>query len=645
MMKLGFLTMPESLLAFPSIGLAEIASSLRSKFGSSIEADLFYPCLDYARFIGLEDYMLFQASGLNQWMFRDTAFPDSEDYTEHLRKEFLKKGQSVLKTRTFDTFLEKRQTIPVYLERIIEDYQLLDYDVIGISSAFSQNMASFALAGMIKEKNPLCYIIMGGPNCEFPMGKAIIDNISCIDFVFSGLGIVSFQQFISCLLKNDTVNIHKINGVFSKKNRVITQENAGEQHEFMVKTSADLHPIDTLMDLTYDYDRFLEYYNRFRQDTGFNYKPILLFETSRGCWKRDALPCTFCGLNNPGVCYESMQPELALSYIQNLIERYGKQCLMLSCVDNIIDKRYFKEVIPYLRLPKGLSIMYETSAVLTKDQMQICAEQGINILQPGIESLNTAELKLMQKGISAFTNIQFLKHCIEVGIYPVWSYLYRVPGNTDPTNYEQIAQMLPLLRHLPPPAASVPITVVRYSPFADEKEKYNLDLIPEYGIYNIYPFQKQVIDEIATIYTDITEHAPYKEIAEAYIKDIKIEVVEWMSAFRISTNMPKLYFLEEDIVFDSRFDVDEPDVYDITELQKKILTILENPVTYEQMKALLKNEEESVLYENFDDLMNKQLLFQEEGRYLSLVCEKFYWKREEFDKLLEYIRLTTVSVF
>lgn len=646
MIKIGLLTMPQSTLAFPSIGLTQIASVLRKQYGEAIEADIYYPCLDFAEFIGLDNFINMQPSGLIQWLFRKEAFPTAEDNIDTLKKFLFGGGSSRELEKMFNTFLELREKINDYLDLIIKKYKLLECDIVGISSCFSQNIPSFALARKLKEKNPSCITVIGGPNCDYPMGKSVIDHIEPIDYVFSGPGIVPFIKFIGSILEGDMEAVHKINGVFTKKNNVIghqNNKNLASGDDYWVNQRGDYHDINICIEL--DYDSYIADFEAFKRKTNFPFTPTLLFETGRGCWKRDGLACTFCGLNDPEICFESMKPELAIGYIQKLVDRYADNCDLFYCIDNILDKKYVKEVFPFLKLPNQVWLEYETSSTLSKELMEICAECGVKFLQPGIESFNTDELKLMQKAVTSFINLQFLKHCIEVGIYPVWNYLYGVPGNTEDANYDGIEQLLPMVRHLPPPSSLSPISFARYSIFQQNAEKYELELIPDDYTASIYPFSDSVNGEFVYSFYDINENTKYREIANRYVPDINFEIVEWISSYRYEDDLPKLYFCDEYKIFDSRFDIDDPDEYEISELEKKILVSLNKPKTLNQLKNELCEVPGMEVVNAFEKLKKNNLLFSENYKYLNLVCFDYKWDKAGFNRLLESIIISTTSAF
>ena len=124
-------------------------------------------------------------------------------------------------------------------------------------------------------------------------------------------------------------------------------------------------------------------------------------------------------------------------------------------MDNILDLRYFEPFLAELAsrtFPP--SFYYMTKANLTKDQVRLLARAGVADITPGIESLSTPVLRLMDKGVSALQNVRLLKWCAEIGIVPNWALLYGFPGE-EPAEYERMAELVPSLTHLKPPGGFV----------------------------------------------------------------------------------------------------------------------------------------------------------------------------------------------
>jgi ribosomal peptide maturation radical SAM protein 1 len=647
-LNLAFISMPQAITASPSIGLTQLKAVINNIYPGRLNTRIIYAHLDFISSIGIKDYKKLEEGNLTEWLFRGHAFPEAADNSS-IFKEYVLAGQPTnYKMELFNLLLEFRKGIGDFLEGLIEKYLLLDCDLIGFTSVVYQNIASFALARLIKQKNPDCIVVMGGANCDYPMGKEIIDHIDAVDYVFAGPGIISWTKFMDGVLNGTANDLHQINGVFSKKNNIRTPDgvvlaNSPEKPEYTVNFIGDYHDLGILADPgnELDYNDFLEQYEQFRNKTGFPHQPMLLFETGRGCWKRDRLPCNFCGLNDPQTCFGCMKPEAAVDYLNKHISRYADRCSVFFCTDNIIAKNYFQEVLPALKIPSHIVLLYETSAHLSQAEMETAVSCGAKMLQPGIESLNSGELRLMQKGTTAFTSIMFLKKCIETGTYPTWNLLCGVPGVDTAESFLKIIHDIPVLRHLPPPAGYIPIVFCRFSPYFDRAEKFGLRLKPIDSYFYLYPFEAKVIAQLAYFFEDSSETAAYKKMVETYFPRVTQEVVVWLSMFRGFVDFPKLYFLNETTIYDSRTDPDEPQILEITPDERSVLRFLEIPRALKDLEANFSGDIALVL----ENLHQNNLLFNEEDRVMSLVCKKVAWNKSDYEKLVNMIALSISSAY
>jgi hypothetical protein len=59
-------------------------------------------------------------------------------------------------------------------------------------------------------------------------------------------------------------------------------------------------------------------------------------------------------------------------------------------------------------------LFYEVKANLSHQQLELLARAGVRWVQPGIESLHTEVLRLMDKGVAGWQNIQLLKWTAEL---------------------------------------------------------------------------------------------------------------------------------------------------------------------------------------------------------------------------------------
>lgn len=155
--------------------------------------------------------------------------------------------------------------------------------------------------------------------------------------------------------------------------------------------------------------------------------PQILFETSRGCWWGEKSHCTFCGLNG-ALGFRSKSAGRALAELMELADRHPDPPI---AVDNILDMRYFRDLIPALATHGlGRDLFYEVKSNLRREQLVALRRAGITHIQPGIESFSDQVLGLMGKGVTGLQNVQLLKWCKELGLRPYWSLLWDIPGGS-----------------------------------------------------------------------------------------------------------------------------------------------------------------------------------------------------------------------
>jgi magnesium-protoporphyrin IX monomethyl ester (oxidative) cyclase len=273
---------------------------------------------------------------------------------------------------------------------------------------FGQTVAGIAFARRIKTANPNVVTLLGGPALEAPMGPALAKEVDCIDYVFSGAALVSLPELVSAILDGDEGRCHRIPGVTPRRRSAlrVAAEGCAES------TGPEL---DISVPVPLDYDDFLASLAR---NFGEAVRPILTFETSRGCWWGAIRHCTFCGLNGPSMASREMSPDQALAQFEMLFARYP-QVKHFVAVDNILPLAYLKDVLPRLRPPPGVTIFYEVKPNMDEEDVRTLAASGVRVVQPGIEALDSSTLKRINKGVSAFQNIRFLKYCRQHGWHPI----------------------------------------------------------------------------------------------------------------------------------------------------------------------------------------------------------------------------------
>jgi len=194
--------------------------------------------------------------------------------------------------------------------------------------------------------------------------------------------------------------------------------------------------------------------------------------------------------------YRSKTPERAYQEIKYLLSAYGSSDLFNT--DNIVDMRYFNELFPRLEAEGiQLQLFYETKANLKKSQLWAFRRIGSKEFQPGIESLSSHVLSLMDKGVKGIQNVQLLRWSREMGFDLSWNIICGFPGET-PEDYRQIAEWIARIPHLQPPLVVTRFRLDRFSPMFSNPDKYGiLNLRSSPGHRLCYPFEEESLRRIA----------------------------------------------------------------------------------------------------------------------------------------------------
>lgn len=421
---------------------------------------------------------------VGEWLFTAAAFPGFST-----RAADLLEGSSVQALHAHfgaqADLAAAMENLRAVCTRFVEDTAALILAekprIVACTSTFQQHVASLALLRRVRELDPTVITVLGGANCEGPMGLVAAQSFPWVDYVFSGEADEAVGPFFRDLLEHGYAA--------PLPDGAIRQGSAPDPPPRAV--------VNRLAGLpSPDYDDYFAEFPRLGLEPPKN--PMLLVETSRGCWWGQKHHCTFCGLNGKGMNFRSKPPAEALAEFDGLASRYGSRTFYV--VDNILDMSYFKTVLPQLA-ERDYSIFYETKANLKRDQMRQLARAGIRYLQPGIESLHDDLLRLMDKGTTTVQNLQILRWAREETIDILWLNLWGFPGEKDEW-YGQMASWWPLVSHLQPPRSLVRLTFQRFSPYHKRAGDFGLKLRPHRKYQHVYPLEPAVLNELAYNFED-----------------------------------------------------------------------------------------------------------------------------------------------
>jgi len=483
MKKILLLSMPFGAMERPALGLSLLKARLTR---DGIACDVRYPSFAFVDFLGVDIYQWISSSlpyiaFAGDWCFAETLYgqrpaADEEYIATVLQETWRLRVDDIARVQAVRTMAGK------FLDHCMEGIPWKQYSVVGFTSTFEQNLSSLALAKRIKLAYPHIATVFGGANWEGEMGEELHRQFSFVDYVCSGEADESFPALAALLLAGT------VNGVALPQG-VVYREGGRTRFTGRPQPVRDMDALPM--------PDFSDYFREWSESSAsLGTVPTVLIETSRGCWWGDKSHCTFCGLNGASMTYRSKSGARALEEMRQLSDRW--QTDRIEVVDNILDMRYFSDLLPALAADgRPWEIFYEVKANLTHEQVATLRAAGVTRIQPGIESLSNHVLQLMRKGTCGLRNIQLLKWCREYGIGVDWNILYGFPGETR-EDYEEMLAMLPSIAFLTPPTACGPIRMDRFSPYFERAEEFGLINVRPMKPYTfLYPFPHESLMRIA----------------------------------------------------------------------------------------------------------------------------------------------------
>jgi ribosomal peptide maturation radical SAM protein 1 len=494
--RMMLVSMPWAVIYLPSIQLGTLESVLHGA-GIATTSRSYY--LDFVEMtvdaaaseggegrITVDDHIAISESswltGMGDWIFcvpplRDPSAEDARAYEAHLASQHVD-------PRMVGVARQMRAAVPAFVERCVADVLAWEPTIVGFTSTFSQNVASLVLAQALKARRPDLTVVFGGANCDDSMGLELMASFPFVDYVVRG----EAEYALPALVREIAAGVAQpsAGGVcYRGADGAVVANRAGEA------VRMDDVPLPV----------YEEYFSRLaasRIRGDLNPLVTIPVETARGCWWGAKHHCTFCGLNGSNMTFRSKDARKAADEFATLSARH--QYTTFQTVDNILDLSYFKTLLPALAKAReqgdDYRIFYETKANLRKEHVKGLADAGIYWIQPGIESLSSHVLALMDKGSTALQNIRLLKWSREYKLAVSWNMLYGFPGET-PEDYEAIHDLIPSLTHLEPPGM-FRLLLERFSPYFTAPERYGIDVLgPSAWYRHVYDLPTESLMRLA----------------------------------------------------------------------------------------------------------------------------------------------------
>lgn len=579
--RVALVSVPFGGVDTPSLALGILASTLRRE---GHHVDVHYLDLDVVKAFGLDTYRwVSEDSGwkllVGEWLGADArltpGISNSAAFSGLLRRE----GSRAFLDRLARTDLDR---LRARLDREVERWSALDwgsYDVVGFTVMFQQLNLSLRLAHRIKERHPRVRTVLGGINLEGPTGAAIAGRFPWLDAVFSGYADKTFPRYVASL---------------------------PEARGLVVSPGDDRVVLDDVPIPTYD--EYLEKLDAL--GLSLRVRPQIPLETSRGCWWGMKHHCIFCGLNGKQMAFQDKSPDRVVEEVRTL-QRYGRK---LFIVDNILAPRVYDDLLPKLRGSK-LSLRWSASlkANLTRVQLRRLVEAGIDIINPGIESLSSDVLRLMDKGETSIQNVWLLRAAREMAVVPEYHLLYGFPGE-DPAAYRAQASLVAKIGHLPAPNAPVPVALARFSPMFERAESFGIrDIRPHPAYAHAFGEHPSLGDLAYTFEFTFPSEVP----PDVYAKPMIDAVRAWRRA-SLSLTRPRCELLDvgpRAIVIDSRRGLR---VHRLTSDERALLERLDRPTLPKTLEREWAHDLPR-LQRLLADLEVRELVLSSDGQWMRLV--------------------------
>ncbi|MCR4429285.1 MAG: RiPP maturation radical SAM C-methyltransferase [Caldiserica bacterium] len=496
--EVALVCMPFASWKQPSFALSILSSCLKKE---GFKTKTFYFTLNMVKEIGPWLYDKIASwhivDLLGDWIFSKSLFPElenDEEYFEEILHGGLKEhgiaffGKEPIPQTVKSEILNIRNKIDQNLQGWADQVFSFRPKIVGFTNLFHQQVSSLALAKKYKEIDLGSVIVMGGPNCQWPMGEAMIKNFPFLDAIFLGEGEMVFPEFVRRTIKGD--RIEDLEGIITRNTQI------GNEHpKIPIVSKLDEIPFP-------DYSIFQEQWEEV-QEISQGVRGRIQFETSRGCWwgQIKSRRCLFCSQGSKILKYRKKSTRRAVEEISHFRENYPQFDICFT--DEAVDPQTIKA----LGMSAGEEnrpgdiIYIQVRPDLDKKQLSLLKSSGVKRLEVGIESLSTKVLTLIRKGVRSIQNIAFLKWCQELKIEPVWNLLWGFPGEAR-ESYSTMSRLIPLIVHLQPPNQVGKFRLERFSPYFDQKEEFRLKSVKPFPAYKfIYPLKDEVLKNLAYFFS------------------------------------------------------------------------------------------------------------------------------------------------
>jgi ribosomal peptide maturation radical SAM protein 1 len=598
----ALISMPWPLFDRPSIQLGVLKAFLRQQI-PEVDVRAHHLYLQVAEAIG---YNLYKELANRSWaaecVYGGLLFPERRDRMARLYYRKAAKG-SLLKQSDYQVVLSRVQAVTDFF---IRDADLDACGLIGFSACYSQLTSSLYLMRQIKSAFPKIPVVVGGSLLAGETGPDIFCWFPEIDYLVQGEGEQPMVHLVNHIrAKGRSDDVPDIPGLLTRQKPIESKMESPWQIIDMDSVPAP------------DFDDYFAQLKAMPLEKRFF--PILPAEMSRGCWWCSSKTggCKFCNLNRQWTGYRAKSPAKVRAEVDYLTNRH--QVLRLAFMDNLLPVHGARNGFSELAgLKKDLDMFGEIRATTSRRRLEEMKSAGFREVQIGIEALSTSLLEKMNKGVSAIDNLEIMRNCEELGLIGRGNLIIRFPGSVE----ADAAETLRVLGFAMP---FRPLSVVNFwlglgSPVWRKYQDFGLKARfnhPNYGII----FPSEIYSQVRF---PIQAYRGGVMVQRKTWSGVETKVDEWRRQYwelRSSpTSSPILNYADGGnfLIIRQRRSLAEPLNHRLTGVSREVYLFCRKCRKFEHIQTQFPGLVADRLLPFLRMMVDKKLMFEEDGRYLSL---------------------------
>lgn len=287
-----------------------------------------------------------------------------------------------------------------------------DADIVALTCYTDFRFQCFDFAKKIRETNPFCKIVVGGPHAT-PMAEGIINHYPFVDGV---VRLEGEETLLDIVNKKEWVEIEGI--TWRKEGKAIT--------------NPDRPLIKNIDGLYYDYSMTMDYIRNWKDREvsaelqSLNHLPVI---ASRGC----PFLCTYCSANKlGGKVWRSLSPEELVNRMEVWVKEYNIGYLRFYDALFTGNKERTLRICDLIESKKlKVDFRIDVRVGTDKEVLKRLRKAGCSVVGFGVESGSDRMLKKMRKGITREQIERTIADCRDLDFWMLGFFMTSLPGETE----------------------------------------------------------------------------------------------------------------------------------------------------------------------------------------------------------------------